>query len=314
MSSIPVRAIAQTGLEVPRIALGCAHIGKFGHAEAVGIINSALESGINFLDTAPLYKTEPFLGEALQGVPRDSYILATKIGRLPDGAGGFIFDYSRDGVLRSIDNSLSALKLDRVDILHIHDPDWEDRYDEALNEAWPVLDELRSQGVVSAIGAGLNQWEMELDFSRAAHFDCFLLAGRYTLLEQTALPALQEWQERGIGIFAAGIFNSGILATGDSENARYNYETATPQIRARARQLEAICRRHAVPLNAAAVQFVWAHPAYTSLVIGADRIHHVAENLAALKFDIPGSFWQELAQTGMMDSKAPMPCSPGAWT
>ena len=314
MNEFPLMNVAHTGLKVPRVALGCAHIGKFGRDEAVGIVNSALEMGINFLDTAPLYKTEPFLGEALQGVPRDSYILATKIGRLPDGAGGFIFDFSRDGVLRSFENSLNALKLDRVDILHIHDADWEDRYDEALNEAWPVLDELRSQGVVSAIGAGLNQWEMELDFSRAAHFDCFLLAGRYTLLEQTALPALHEWQERGIGIFAAGIFNSGILATGDSENARYNYETATPQVRARARQLEAICRRHVVPLNAAAVQFVWAQPAYTSLIIGADRIHHVADNLAALKFDIPDSFWQELAETGSLDAKAPLPGSPGAWT
>ena len=259
MASTPRRTVGQTGLEVNRVALGCAHIGKFGREEAIGIVHKALELGIDFLDTAPFYKTETYMGEALQGVPRDSYVLATKIGRLPDGQGGFIFDYSRDGVLRSFENSLNALKLDRVDILHIHDPDWADHYDAALREAWPVLDEFRSQGVVRAIGAGMNQWEMELDFSRAANFDCFLLAGRYTLLEQTAMAALQEWQERGIGVFAAGIFNSGILATGDSELARYNYELAPSHIRAKARNLEAVCMRHQVPLNAAAVQLSLIH-------------------------------------------------------
>ncbi|MCE2490034.1 MAG: aldo/keto reductase [Anaerolineae bacterium] len=313
MTVFPRSTIAKAGLEVPRIALGCAHIGKFGREEAIGIVHSALELGIDFLDTAPLYKTEAYMGEALKGVPRDSYILATKIGRLPDGRGGFIFDYTRDGVLRSLENSLNALKLDRVDILHIHDPDVEDKYEEALHHGYPVLDELRSQGVVSPIGPGMNQWEMELAFSRAADFDCFLLAGRHTLLEQTALAALQEWRERGIGVFAGGIFNSGILATGDSEIARYNYEVAPPDIRAKARKLEGICKRYRVPLNAAAVQFVQAHPAYNTLVVGADRVHHVADNLAALKFEIPQAFWQELVDVGLVDAAAPLPDSPGAW-
>ncbi len=312
MTEFPRSTIAKAGLEVPRIALGCAHIGKYGREEAIGIVHSALELGIEFLDTAPLYKTEAYMGEALQGVPRDSYIIATKIGRLPDGQGGFIFDYTRDGVLRSLENSLKALKLDRVDILHIHDPDVEDKYEEALHQGYPVLDELRSQGVVSAIGAGMNEWEMELAFSRAADFDCFLLAGRHTLLEQTALGAQQEWQERGIGVFAGGIFNSGILATGDSEIASYNYEVAPPDIRARARKLESVCQRYKVPLNAAAVQFVQAHPAYNSLIVGADRIHHVADNLAALEFEIPQTFWQELVDMGLVEAAAPLPGSPGA--
>ena len=311
MSKFPRSKVGRTGLEVPRIALGCAHIGKNGRDEAIACVHSALELGIDYLDTAPLYKSEAYMGEALQGVPRDSYILATKIGRLPDGQGGFIFDYTRDGVLRSLENSLSALRIDRVDILHIHDPDVEDKYEEAINEGYPALAELRSQGVVSAIGAGMNEWEMELDFSRAGDFDCFLLAGRYTLLEQTSLAALQEWQDRGIGVFAGGIFNSGILATGDSEVARYNYELAPPHIRARARQLEAICGRYQVPLNAAALQFVQAHPAYTSLIIGADRAPQVAENLAALQVDIPAAFWQELVEVGLVDAAAPLPGAAG---
>ena len=313
MTEFPRQSLAQTGLEVPRIALGCAHIGKKGREEAIGIVHSALELGIDYLDTAPLYKTEEYLGEALQGVPRDSYILATKIGRLPDGRGGFIFDYSRDGVLRSLENSLNALKIDRVDILHIHDPDVEDKYEEALHQGYPALDELRSQGVVSAIGAGMNEWEMELDFSRAGNFDCFLLAGRYTLLEQTALGALQEWRERGIGVFAGGIFNSGILATGDGEVASYNYELAPPHIRAKARELERVCKSHQVPLNAAAIQFVWAHPAYTTLIPGADRIPQVADNLRALDFEIPPAFWQELVECGLVDAEAPLPGTPDAW-
>ncbi len=313
MTSIPRGNIAQTGLEVPRMALGCAHIAKFGHDEAVGIVQSALELGINFLDTAPFYSTELYMGDALAGVPRDSYVLATKVGRLPDGKGGFLFDYTRDGVLRSIDNSLKALKLDRIDILHIHDPDWENYYDQALHEAWPVLDELRSQGVISAVGAGMNQWEMELAFSRNATFDCFLLAGRYSLLEQTALSALQEWQERGISVFAAGIYNSGILATGDNELASYNYAQAPDHIRDKARKLEDACKRHDVPLNVAAVQFVWAHPACTSLIIGADRIGQVAENLATLQVEIPAAFWQELADSGLLDAAAPLPGSAEAW-
>lgn len=307
MSEIPRRTLGQTGLEFTRIAQGCAHIGKFGREEAIGIVHSALELGIDYLDTAPLYKSEEYMGEALQGIPRDSYTLATKIGRLPDGRGGFIFDYTRDGVLRSLENSLNALKLDRVDILHIHDPDVEDKYEEALREGYPALDELRSQGVVSAIGAGMNEWEMELDFSRAGNFDCFLLAGRYTLLEQTALGALQEWRERGISVFAGGIFNSGILATGDSEVASYEYDLAPPHIRAKARELEAVCRRHQVPLNAAALQFVWAHPAYAALIVGADRVAQVADNLAAFEVEIPPAFWQELVECGLVDAEAPLP-------
>ena len=300
---IPYQRVGQTTLEVPRIGLGTAHINK--HGEAVSIVHKALELGINFFDTAPLYQTEQQLGLALRGVPRDSYTLATKVGRLPDGDGGFLFDYSPDGIKRSIDNSLSALQLDRIDILHIHDPD--DHYEQALHQAFPTLAELRRQGVIKAIGAGMNQWEMLVRFAQDADFDCFLLAGRYTLLEQRSLEGLKIIREKNISVFAGGVYNSGILATGATENATYNYLTAPSEIMAKAKQLEAVCTRYNVPLNAAAVQFIWAHPAYTSLVIGADRAAQVEENLQTLEVEIPAAFWQELISEGLIEAGAPLP-------
>lgn len=302
LSLVPV---GHTDLQVTRLGLGTAHIGKAGEAEAVRIVQQALEIGINFVDTAPLYKSESYIGTALAGVPRDSYILATKIGRLPDGQGGFTFEYSRDAVLKSIDNSLKALRLDRIDILHIHDAD--DHYSQALNEAFPTLAELRSQGVIKAVGAGMNQWQMLVDFARNADFDCFLLAGRYTLLEQTSLDALAELREKGISIFAGGVYNSGILATGATTNASYNYDVAPPHIMEKARQLEAVCTHHNVPLNAAAVQFVNTHPAITSLIIGADRAEQVQDNLDTFHVPIPAAFWADLRAEGLIEAGAPTP-------
>lgn len=289
------------------MALGTGNIGKFGEDEAIHIVRRALELGINFIDTAPLYRTESYVGQALQDVPRDSYVLATKVGRLPNDSGGFDFDYSRDGVLRSIEYSLNALRLDRIDILHIHDADH--HFEQALNEAYPVLADLRSQGVIGAVGAGMNQWQMEVEFARHADFDCFLLAGRYTLLEQTSLEALQFFREKNISMFAGGVYNSGILATGATENATYNYAIAPPEIRHKAQRLEAIAARYNIPLNAAAVQFVWAHPAYTSLIIGADRVEQVAENLNTLAVEIPAAFWQEIVAEGLVDAAAPLPAN-----
>ena len=297
--------VGQTDLKVSRIGLGTAHIGKGTTAQAVAIVQRALELGITFLDTAPLYKTEPYLGEALAGVPRDSYVLATKVGRLPDGKGGFTFNFSRDEVMQSIENSLNALKIDRIDILHIHDPD--DHYHQALNEAFPTLAELRSQGVIKAVGARMNQWQMLADFARDADFDCFLLAGRYTLLEQTSLDALKLFQEKRISVFAGGVYNSGILATGDTETATYQYQLAPPQIREKTRRLETVCQRHNVPLNAAAVQFVAAHPAITSLIIGADQVEQVEANLTALNVPIPAAFWDDIRAAGLIESGAPTP-------
>ena len=302
---IPNRRVGKTQLEVPRMGLGTGPLTRYGTDEAIRIVQRALEVGVNFIDTAPLYGSETCVGLALQGLPRDSYILATKVGRIPQDGGGFRFDFSRDGVLRSIENSLKALQLDRIDILHIHDAD--DHYEQALNEAFPTLAELRGQGVIQAVGAGMNQWQMQMEFAKHADFDCFLLAGRYTLLEQTALEALQFFKDNDIGVFAAGIYNSGILATGATENATYNYHLAPPEIKDKARRLEGIAARYKVPLNAAAVQFVWAHPAYTSLLIGADRVGQVSENINTLAVKIPDAFWQEAVAEGLIPADAPLP-------
>jgi D-threo-aldose 1-dehydrogenase len=202
---------------VPRIGLGTAHIGKGGTHEAIAIVQKAMELGINFIDTAPLYQTEDYVGMALEGVARDSYVLATKVGQLPGPDNTRINIYSRDAILSHVEASLKRLKMDRIDILHIHDADM--HYEAALNEAYPTLAELRSQGVIKAVGAGMNQWEMLLDFAKNADFDCFLLAGRYTLLEQTSLDALNYFRDHQVGIFAGGVYNSGILATGATSNA-----------------------------------------------------------------------------------------------
>jgi D-threo-aldose 1-dehydrogenase len=302
---LPLVQVGQTDLKVSRIGLGTAHVGKGSDAQGVAIIQKALELGMTLLDTAPLYKTERYLGLALAGVPRDSYVLATKVGRLPDGQGGFTFNFSREDVLRSIDNSLKALKIDRIDILHIHDPD--NHYHQALDEAFPTLAELRSQGVIKAVGSGMNQWQMLADFARNADFDCFLLAGRYTLLEQTSLGAMELFHQKKMSVFPGGVYNSGILATGATGNATYNYHLAPPEIMGKARRLETICAKHNVPLNAAAVQFVNANPAVTSLVIGADQVEQVQQNLDALYVPIPAAFWDDVRAEGLIEAGAPTP-------
>lgn len=304
-SKYPLAQVGSTTLQVTTMGLGTAHIGNRTEANAIEIVHTALNNGITFIDTAPLYKTETAIGKALAGVPRDSYILATKIGRLPDGKGGFTFNYSRDEVMQSIDNSLKALNLDYVDILHIHDAD--DHYQIALDEAFPTLADLRSQGVIKAVGAGMNQWQMLADFARNADFDCFLLAGRYTLIEQTSLDALQLFREKNISVFAGGVFNSGILATGATQNAQYQYGNAPEHIRAKVKKVEAIATRHHVPLNAAAIHFVRAHPAVTSLILGAEAPEHVLENITAWDYAIPAAFWDDIRAEGLIEESAPTP-------
>jgi D-threo-aldose 1-dehydrogenase len=311
---LPQKQVGKTRLRVPIMGLGTAHIAGFygtdhpadkREAQAVKIVQLALESGMNFLDTAPLYKTEHYLGTALRGVPRDSYVIATKVGRLLKPDGDFSFNYSRDEILKSLEISLKNLKMDYVDILHIHDAD--DHYEIALNESFPALAELRSQGVIKAVGAGMNQWQMLADFARNADFDCFLLAGRYTLIEQTSLDALKLFHEKRISIFPGGVYNTGILATGAKQGAKYQYREAPPEILEKVRRIQAICDRYDVPLNAAAVQFVNAHPAVTSMVIGADSPEQIINNRKTLDVSIPAAFWSDLRAEGLVDPAAPLP-------
>jgi D-threo-aldose 1-dehydrogenase len=315
MQSLPTARVGKTALHIPIMGLGTAPLGNFWsdvpEAQAVETIHFALEQGVTFLDTAPYYSetmVERRVGLALAGVPRDSYVLATKVGRLmmPNGQDGI--DFSRDGVLKSIQGSLQRLQVDRIDILHVHDPD-SSRYKTALDEAYPLLADLRRQGVIKAVGVGVNFWELLVDFARDAEFDCFLLAGRYTLLEQGALAALNLFQEKGISIFGAGVYNTGILAKGANSGAWYQYRPAPSEILDKVRRIEAICSQHNVPLNAAAIQFVKAHPAVTSLVIGAESSGQLAESIHALQVTIPFEFWSDLRAEGLIDPTTPVPLS-----
>ncbi len=307
---LPTRQVGRTALRVPILGLGSAPLHRATDEVAVATVERALAEGVNFFDTAPLYgagRSERLLGTALRGVPRDSYIISTKVGRLVEPDGSIPFAYSRDAVLRSIEESLARLGMDRIDILLIHDPD--DHRQEALETAFPVLADLRSQGVIGAIGSGMNQWQMLAHFARNADFDCFLLAGRYTLLEQTSLDEfLPLCVERGISIFPGGVYNSGILALGpDHPAATYNYLPPPAEITEKARRIEAVCTRHGVPLRIAAANFPLGHPAITALLIGGDTPNQFAETVAALRTPIPAALWADLRAEGLLRADAPVP-------
>jgi len=320
--------LGTSGLEVTRLGLGCAALGglygDIPDEQADQVLHRAFDLGLNLLDTAPLYgagKSENRLGLALKGVPRENYVLASKVGRIlvpTDGEnteqGIFdnpppfkpVFDFSYDGVIRSFEESLERLGVDRIDILHIHDPD--DHWEEAISGAYPALERLRSEGVISAISAGMNQWEMLARFARAGDFDSFLLAGRYSLLDQSSLDELLPLcVEKNIGIMAGGTYNSGILAKGAQPGATYNYSEAPPEIMAKAKGLEEAALRHQVDLKAAASQFVFAHPAITCIIPGTRQPDRVSENFNLLKEDIPTEFWDELRNENLIRADAPLP-------
>ncbi|MED5413635.1 MAG: aldo/keto reductase, partial [Candidatus Latescibacterota bacterium] len=291
MDPLERKVLGSTGLQVTQLGLGCAALGglygDIPDEQAHAVVQRALDLGLNLFDTAPLYgsgKSEIRVGEVLKDIPRDDFVLCTKVGRVLDpvtdededrGQEIFdqpppfkpVFDYSYDGVMRSFEESLQRLQLDRVDILHIHDPD--DHYTEAITSAYPAIAALREQGAITGVSAGMNQWEMLADFARAGDFDCFLLAGRYSLLEQESLDVLLPLcAEKNIGILAGGTYNSGILAKGAAPGAKYNYGDAPEDIIDRARRLEEVSDRHDVDIKAAASQFALAHPVVTSIIPG----------------------------------------------
>ena len=295
------------------MGLGSAPLGGLFEAvsdeEAHRTVEAAWDAGIRFFDTAPLYGSglsERRLGAVLRTKPRDEFVLMTKVGRLlradapPDPDQSFqgipplnpVFDFSYDGVMRSFEESLERLGLDRVDVLLIHDPD--DHYDEAIRGAYRALDRLRSEGSIQAVGAGMNQAEMLARFARDGNFDCFLLAGRYTLLDRAgAAELLPLCVERGIGVVAGGVFNSGILADPDAQ-PRFNYRPAPPELVGRARRLKAICERHGVDLKAAALQFPLRHPAIPAVLLGPRSVAQLEENLRMFATPILDDLWQEL--------------------
>ncbi len=314
--ALPARTVGKTDLQVSIMGLGTAFVGgrqgDLPEEQSLATVRAALDGGITLIDTAPLYgqgDAEERLGRALAGVPRQSYVLQTKVGRLVSPEREVRYDYTRDGALRSVEDSLRRLGLDRIDILLMHDPD--QHYRAAVEEVYPVLADLRSQGVITAIGAGMNQWQMEAEFARHTDVDCFLLAGRYTLLEHAPLETFFPLcRQKGISVFLGGVFNSGILATGPGPGARYNYAAAPNNVQERAGRIAAVCDRHDVPLPAAALQFSLAHPAVTALVVGAEAPQEVQANLVALRRPIPPQLWVELRDEGLLPPEAPVPAQP----
>ena len=326
MNPLDTTEIGNTGLRVTRLGIGGAPIGSLFRTvsddDAVASVRRGLELGLNYIDTAPLYGhgiSETRLGLALQDIPRDSFILSTKVGRvlnpveIAPSSPHFqslpkmepVFDYSRDGILRSLDESLQRLNLDRVDIAYIHDAD--DHWEQAIGAAYPTLADLRSQGVVQAIGVGMNQWEMEARFAREGDFDCFLLAGRYTLLDQSSLPELMPvCLERNVSLVLGGPYNSGILASDLGPQSTYDYEVAPPEIIDRARKIKAVCDRHAVPLKAAALQFGLLHPTVAATIPGPRSVAEVEENFRMAAHPIPGDLWAELKYEGLINPLAPV--------
>ena len=320
--------IGKTSLRVTRLGLGGAPLGGLFQdvqsGSAVATIRRALELGINFFDTAPLYghgKSEMRMGEGLAGTAPGSRVLATKVGRVLvpvepgtlekdefDNPAPFKpeFDFSYDGVMRSFHESLMRLQVGRIDILHIHDAD--DHYEQAIKGAYPALDQLRREGRIQAVGAGMNQAEMPARLAREGNFDCFLLAGRYSLIDHSGLKELLPLCiEKQISIIIGGPYNSGILATGARPGAKFNYADAPPEILERVRKVEDVCARHQVPLKAAALQFPLAHPAVAAVIPGARSVAELEDNFRLISHPIPADFWADLRKAKLIPPDAPTP-------
>ena len=328
MNPLELRQIGTTDVSVTPMGFGGAPLGGLftpvGAENAIDTVRRGYELGIRFFDTAPLYgrgKSERFYGQALSEFDRDSYILSSKVGRVLDPNDSatddddiyvelppydVVFDFSRDGVLRSIEESLQRLGLERLDIALIHDPD--DHWEQAITEAYPTLVELRSQGVIRAIGAGMNQWEMPARFAREGDFDCFLLAGRYTLLDHSGLEELLPLcEEKNVSIILGGPYNSGVLASDLGPDTTYFYLQTPPEVLETAKRIKAVCDRHDVPLKAAALQFGLAHPAVAATIPGPRTPDEVSENISMASFDIPGDLWAELKSELLIPDEAPTP-------
>jgi D-threo-aldose 1-dehydrogenase len=317
------RTIPGTDVQLPVLGFGGAPIGNLyrevPEQEAVDAVTAAWEGGVRYFDTAPHYGlglSEHRMGAALAGKDRDSYVLSTKIGRLlrpnpsPEGKDteGFdvpdtvhrVRDYSRDGVLRSVEESLQRLGTDRIDIVYIHDPD--DYWAEAVEGAAPALSALRDEGVIRAWGAGMNQSEMLHRFVTETDIDVVMLAGRYTLLEQgAARDLLPACLERGVGVVNVGVFNSGLLSKErPAANATYNYAPAPQELLDRANLLADICESHGTTLPAAALHYPYQHPAVTSVVLGMRTPAQVKQNLDLAAQSVPAGLWADLRERGLI--------------
>lgn len=305
-----------------RLGLGGAALGVLfspvEDADALAAIDAAWDAGIRTYDTSPLYGgglSEERLGRALSRRPRDAYFLSTKTGvRRPYGQaaappGGVrraadIWDYSPEATRNSVKASLRRLATDHLDLVHLHDV--EGRTDAAM-AAYPELERLRSTGSIRGIGIGANRVEAPLDLMERARFDAVLVAGRYSLLDQSMLRLVPLAERAGTRLIVGGVFNSGILATGAVSGAMFHYDPAPEEILERTRSIEALCATHGVPLRAAALQFPLAHPAVHMLLLGARSPVELQDCLAMLAFSIPAAFWRSLQQAGLIDRACPLP-------
>ena len=327
-------------LSFTELGFGAAPLGNLyrpmTEKEARATLDAAWTAGCRYYDTAPLYGlglSETRLNGFLRAKPRESYLISTKIGRLlqlckpaeKSRADAFfetptrreVFDYSYDGVMRSLEFSLERLGLDHIDIVYAHDVDVfthgskeasDARIAEFMNGGYKALIKLREEGAIKAIGAGINEWEVAENLARIGDFDVFLLAGRYTLLEQEALTSFLPYcLEKNIGVVIGGPYNSGILATGPKPGAHYNYAPASKEVLARVGAIEAICKKHGVKLAEAALRFPLSHPAILSVIPGGQKPTEVRRNAQILSAKIPGALWRELKAEKLLRADAPTP-------
>ncbi|TGD73022.1 aldo/keto reductase [Mangrovimicrobium sediminis] len=328
------RPLGASGLEVSVASYGGGSLGNFfrrmSNAEAAAILEAAWAGGIRYFDTAPVYgrgRSERRLGAFLGELPRDEFIVSTKVGRIMEPARGaveedgifldpapfnVVYDYTYDGIMRSHEHSLQRLGLDRVDILYVHDIDQMIHGEEHaarlrdLREGGiRALEELRGAQVISAYGLGVNQVETCLQCLDYAAPDAFLLAGRFTLLEQrAALPLLDKCLHREVSIVAGGVFNSGILATGPVPGAHYNYGEASGEVCEVVARMQALCGEYGVELATAALQFPLSHPAVASVLLGVGTMSSLQRNLDGLRAQVPTQLWDALAELGMATPEA----------
>lgn len=329
--------LGRSGLEVTGLTLGAAPLGNFYRAMAPGqaraIVDTAWDLNIRTFDTAPMYGFglgEHRLGSALDGRPTDERVVSTKVGRVMRRSGRSDrdtglwidpapfeahYDYSYDGVMRSIEDSMCRLMVDRLEIALIHDidvahhgADQPSRFKEAIEGGHRALLDLKAAGVVRAIGVGVNETAVCVEFMKHADVDCFLVAGRYTLLEQDSLDDfLPMCAERSIGVILGGVFNSGILAQGPVDGARFNFVPAPEELVRRTREIYDICTRHEVSPRAVALQFAAAHPAVSSLCVGVSAPEQLRSNVELMDVTIPAELWSELEDAGHLRPDAPRP-------
>ena len=334
--------IARSGAELQfsELGFGAAPIGNLYRPltdrDARATLDAAWTAGCRYYDTAPLYGlglSETRMNSFFRAKPRESYLVSTKVGRLlsvcppsqRSRQGAFfetpsrreIFDYSYDGVMRSLEFSLERLGLDAIDVVYAHDVDVfthgsqagaDARIKELMQGGYKALLKLRESGVIKAFGAGVNEWQIAERLAREGDFDLFLLAGRYTLLEQEALQSfLPLCLEKRVGVIIGGPFNSGILATGAKPGSRYNYAPASKDILERVRKIEAVCKAHDIKLPHASLRFPLSHPAILSVIPGAQKPSEVRANMAMMRSKIPPALWRDLKSAGLLNSAAPTP-------